>query len=123
MRSNPIAGANFGGSSDEEDEVSNTSQEDNVDRSQRQMRETNLNLRALGIGGPSSAIAQITALTRASNAGGQNLGPNANRISGARVNEYPLQDEIDDNDDVVSMSDSVNLAHQAVSGVNQPRSN
>lgn len=88
-----------------------------MDRGQRQLRETNLNLRALGIGGPAStnasAIAQINALARGSNAAARNAGSNANRVSGARVLDYPMQDEMDENDDVVSMSEP---AHNAGAG-------
>lgn len=89
-----------------------------MDRGQRQLRETNLNLRALGIGGPASAIAQINALARGSNAAARNVGSNANRVSGARVLDYPMQDEMDENDDVVSMSEP---AHNTGAGPGQQR--
>jgi len=71
-------------------------------------RDTNLNLRALGIGTSNQLQQQ---LNRISQLTGPQETSDQNRQE--RLNDYPLQDEIDDNDEVVSMTESLNLINSS----------
>ena len=63
-----------------------------------------MNLRALGIGTSNQLQQQLNRISLL--AGARDVS-DQNRQEG--LNDYPLQDDIDDNDDVVSMTESLNL--------------
>ena len=86
-------------SDDDEDEdgASNTSQEENMDTDRRQQMETSMNLRALGINSNTQRNINNT------------IQNNIRQNREDRLQGYPMQDDIDENDDVVSMSEAPNL--------------